>query len=360
MNKKNQKIKVLVVATSLREIGGQSIQAQNLIDAFADDDQIELTLLPNNPKTVFEKIKYLRTIFKSLKFWLLLLKNIPRFDIVQVFSSGSTGYIIATLPPLLFAKIFRKKVILNYHSGELENHIKKWKRTALPSMRKFDEIVVPSQFLVDIFAKYGLSATAIFNFVDTEKFKFRERKPLRPVFLSNRNFEAHYNVSDCLRAFQLIQQKHTEAELWVAGNGTQEKALKKLAADLNLKNVRFTGSVPPEQMPQIYDKTDIYLNSSIVDNMPVSFIEAFSAGTPVVSYKTGGIPYLIKNGQTGLLVEQNDFENLARQACFLLENQEVAQKIITNARAEVLKYSREKVRRSWKKFFKAAGKTPPK
>lgn len=357
MSEENKKIKVLIVATSVRQTGGQSIQAQRLVDAFADDEKIELTLLPNNPETPFDRIKYLRTIFKSLKFWISLLKNIPGCDIVQVFSSGSTGYIISSLPPLFFAKMMGKKVILNYHSGELENHIAQWKRTALPTMRRFDEIVVPSQFLVDIFAKHDISAKAIFNFVDTRKFNFRERKPLRPVFLTNRNFEPHYNVSDCLRAFRIIQQKFAEAELWVVGSGSQEKQLKKLSSELNLANVRFYGQVSNDEMPKIYYKTDIFLNTSIVDNMPLSFIEAFSAGLPIVSYKTGGIPYLVKHGETGILVEKNDFAELARCACLLLENQELAQKIIENARAESTKYSRQIVRESWKDFFGKTGKS---
>jgi hypothetical protein len=150
----DNKVKILIVATSMREIGGQSIQAKRLIDAFADDENVELSFIPNNPETFFQNIKFLRTIFASLKFWWSLLTNVYKFDVVQVFSSGMTGYIIATLPPLLFSKIYGNKVVLNYHSGELEKHIEKWKKTSLSTMRKFDEIVVPSQFLVDVFAKY--------------------------------------------------------------------------------------------------------------------------------------------------------------------------------------------------------------
>lgn len=351
MKDKTEKIKVLIVATSMREIGGQSIQAKRLIDAFADDENVELSFIPNNPETVFQNIKYLRTVFASLKFWWSLLTNIYRFDVVQVFSSGMTGYIIATLPPLLFSKIYGKKVVLNYHSGELEKHIETWKKTALPTMRKFDEIVVPSQFLVDVFAKYGLEAKAIFNFADSENFKFRERKPLRPVFLSNRNFEAHYNVSDCLRAFQIIQQKVPEAELFVAGSGTEETELKKLAEDLNLENVEFVGKVPNEEMPQLYEKAEIYLNTSIVDNMPLSFIEAFSAGTPIVSYATGGIPYIVENGETGLLVEQNNFEDLAQKAICLLENRDATQKMIINAKERSKIYQPEDVKKDWENYY---------
>lgn len=350
-DKTSKKVKVLIVATSMRVIGGQSIQAKRLLDAFAGDSEIEMSFLPNNPETAFQRIKYLRTIFASLKFWWSLLRTTYKFDVVQVFSSATTGYIIATLPPLVVSKIYGKRAVLNYHSGELAHHIENWKRTALPTMRKFDSIVVPSQFLVDVFAKYDLQAKAIFNFVDSANFEFRTREIFKPIFLSNRNFEAHYNVSDVLRAFQIIQKRFAEAKLFVAGFGTEEVKLKKLAEDLKLEKVEFVGKVSNEEMAALYEKTDIYLNSSVVDNMPLSIIEAFSSGVPVVSYATGGIPYLIESGETGLLVQPKDFESLAEKAIFLLEDQDFAKKIVAKARAEVVKYSWENVREDWLELY---------
>lgn len=347
----SKKIKVLIVATSTRVIGGQSIQAKRLLDAFANDPGVEMSFLPNNPETPLRDVKYLRTVFASLKFWWSLLRTVYKADVVQVFSSATTGYIIATLPPLVVAKLYGKKIVLNYHSGELENHIESWKKTALPTMRKFDEIVVPSQFLVDVYAKYGLHAGAIFNFVDASSFKFTARERFRPVFLSNRNFEAHYNVSDILRAFQIIQKRFPEAALFIAGFGTEEARLRHLAEELKLENTEFVGKISNAEMARLYEKTDVYLNSSIVDNMPLSIIEAFSSGLPVVSYATGGIPYLVENEQTGLLVAPHDFEALARRAIFLLENQEFTKKIVAKARAEVVKYSWENVRDGWLELY---------
>lgn len=350
-NETSKKVKVLIVATSMRVIGGQSIQAKRLLDAFENDSEIEMKFLPNNPETVFQNIKYLRTVFASLKFWWSLLREVYKSDVVQVFSSATTGYIIATLPPLVVSKLYGKRIVLNYHSGELARHIETWKRTALPTMRKFDCIVVPSQFLVDVFAKYNLKAKAIFNFVDSASFRFREREVLKPIFLANRNFEAHYNVSDVLRAFQVIQNHFPEAKLFVAGFGTEEIKLKQLSAQLNLQRVEFAGKVSNEEMAELYEKTDIYLNSSLVDNMPLSFIEAFSSGVPIVSYATGGIPYLVASGETGLLVAPKDFESLAQKAIFLLENQEFTKKIVAKAHAEVVKYSWENVREDWLELY---------
>ncbi len=345
-NKSGIKIKVVLVAPSMRQIGGQSIQAKRLLEGFAGDEKIQLDFIPNNPESFAQKIKFLRTVFTSVKFWASLLTKIGKADVVHVFSSGTTSYIISTLPPLIAAKLYGKKTILHYHTGEAEQHLKDWRRSA-QTMRKFDEIIVPSQFLVDVFAKFGFRAEAIFNFVETEKFKFRQRKPLRPVFLSNRNFEAHYQVADVLRAFPLIKEKFSEAQLIVTGSGSEEFELKKLAVELKLKNVEFAGRVAPEKMPEFYEKADIYLNASVVDNMPLSIIEAYSVGLPVISTNAGGIPYILENETTGLLVETKDYKSLAQSAIRLLEDQNLAQKIIENARSYGENFTWQKVRAKW-------------
>lgn len=351
-NKTRKKIKILLIAPSMKNVGGQSIQAQRHLDAFTEDENVQIEFVPNNPETPFENIKFLRTIFASFKFWFLLFKKIPKNDVVHIFSSGTTSYIISTLPPLFISKIFGRKTILHYHTGEAETHLQNWKLTAKPTMKFFDKIVVPSQFLVDVFAKFDLKTKSVFNFVESEKFKFRERNPLKPVFLSNRNFETHYQVSNILRAFQIIQNKIPDAKLLIAGFGSEETKLKNLAKDLDLKNTKFLGRIGQNEMPEIYDKADIYLNSSIVDNMPLSFIEAFSCGLPIVSTDAGGIPYICENGETALLVNKNNYEDLAEKAITLLENNDLAQKIIAKARQSCVKYSWENVHDEWLNIYR--------
>jgi glycosyltransferase involved in cell wall biosynthesis len=358
--KEQSKIRILVVATSPEVVGGQSVQARRLIDAFARDEEIELEFLANDPPTPFRGIKYLRTVFASLRFWFSLILRVPASDGVHVFSSAMTGYVIATLPPLIVSRIFGVPAILNYHSGELREHIENWPRTALPSMRRFDRIIVPSRFLAEILAEHGLRASAIANLSDQNSFRFRKRDPLRPVFLANRNLEAHYNVGDCLRAFRLIRDRHPDAQLIVAGSGSEERALRSLAEELAvIRAVEFAGRVEPGKMPDLCDRADIYLNSSVVDNMPLSIIEAFSAGLPVVSYATGGIPYLVTDRENGLLAPMGDVERLAELACELLANRKLAQGLIAAACVESEKYRFDAIRGDWSAAYRAlAGRGP--
>ena len=87
-----------------------------------------------------------------------------------------------------------------------------------------------------------------FNLIETDRFAFRERPILRPVFLSNRNFERHYRVDLVLRAFAIIQDRIPDARLIVAGDGPERLSLERLARDLKLNNTEFAGRVGHERV----------------------------------------------------------------------------------------------------------------
>src|SRR5207248_7214208 len=132
---------------------------------------------------------------------------------------------------------------------------------ARAAIARVDRNVVPSTFLVDVFAQFGVAATIIPNIIDTERFRFREREPLRPLLLSTRNFEPLYNVACTLRAFRLVQDRFPEATLTLVGGGREEPALRVLADELGLQHMTFTGPVDPAPIAAQYASHDIYIQS---------------------------------------------------------------------------------------------------
>jgi glycosyltransferase involved in cell wall biosynthesis len=243
-------------------------------------------------------------------------------------------------------------MVLNYHGGQAEEHLRNWRRSAIPTIRLADVTAVQSGYLVDVFARHGLKTRAIFNHVELDHFRFRERQPLRPVFLSCRSLEPEYNVACVLRAFALIQRRFPDARLTVAGDGSQRAELEQLARELCLRNTEFTGMVQPSGMPAMYDAADVLLNATDVDNMPLSLIEAFSSGLPIVTTDAGGIPYIVSDGETGLLVQRDDDEAMAAAAIRLLEDGALALKLVSQARAECDKYTWRAVRDEWLKLYR--------
>jgi L-malate glycosyltransferase len=345
-------IRLLLVAPSLRILGGQAVQANYLLEHLSREPLFEVSFVAHNPRfpgplRLLQRIKYVRTIVTSLVYCINLLLQIPRHDIIHVFSASYLSFLIAPTPAIFIGRLFGKKVILNYHSGEAEDHLRCWPRTSVPIMRLADKLIVPSQYLVDVFRKFGLRAHAISNVIDPDRFKFRERKPLLPIFLSTRNLYPLYNVACTLRAFAKIQQRFPEARLIIAGGGRRRPYLESLARELKLQNVEFRGLVSPEKMSELYDEAHIFLNSSNIDNMPGSILDSFACGLPVVSTNAGGIRYVITHGRTGLLVPKNDDEAMASWAIKLLETPELAESIALNAYEEYPAYTWPAVRGMW-------------
>jgi glycosyltransferase involved in cell wall biosynthesis len=356
-------IRVLIVAPGLEILGGQAVQAARLLSRLKEEPSLQVSFLPINPRLPgplgkLQAIKYVRTIVTSLLYWTSLLARVRKYDVIHIFSASYFSFLLAPAPAILVAKLYGKKTVLNYRSGEAQDHLNRWRRTAIPLIKLVDETVVPSGYLVDVFARFNLRARSIFNFVDTRRFCFRERKPLRPIFFSNRNFEPLYNIGCTLRAFALIQRRYPEARLKLAGDGSQRAELEKLAQELDLRRTEFVGRVAPAVMHELYDAADIYLNSPDTDNMPGSIIESFASGLPVVTTDAGGIPYIVTDGETGLLVQRGDHEAMAACAVRLLEDERLAQGLVSRAHAECSKYSWARVRDEWLKLYLEVARRP--
>jgi L-malate glycosyltransferase len=354
----SDKIRVCHIAPSLDMLGGQSIQAARLLEGLMEAPEVEAELLPISPTLPgplrsMQRIKYVRTVVNTLATLILLIVRLPRYDIAQVYAASYFSFLLTPAPAVLLAKLYRKRVIMHYHSGEAVDHLSHWYWMAAPVIRLADVVIVPSGYLVDVFARFGLRARAIFNIARPDEYRFRWRKPFRPVFFTNRLHEPLYNVPCVLRAFALIQRRYPEARLTVGGDGWQRPRLERLARDLKLRNTIFTGRIPSDHMPAAYDAHDIYLATPDIDNMPNSITECFAAGLPVVTTNAGGLPYIVKHEETGLMVECDDHEALAANAIRLLEDQELAAAIARRAREECARYAWPQIKRQWLAVYRA-------
>ena len=358
-------VRVLLVAPSLDILGGQAVQAARLLEHLRDVPGLKVGFLAVNPRLpgplrALQRVKYLRTLVTSAAYVASLLREVPQWDVVHAFSASYWSFLLAPLPAMAVAKLYRKAVVLNYHSGEADDHLRRWPRSVSAMRRLADVIAVPSGYLVSVFARHGLRAQSIFNFVDLDRIPFRERPALpRPHFLSNRNFEPHYNVAGVLRAFARIQAEVPDARLTVAGFGSQRDVLHALAGELGLRRVEFTGPVPSERMLALYDEADVYLNAPLIDNMPLSVIEAYAAGLPVVTSDAGGIPYIVRDGETGLMVPRGDDAALAAAALRLLREPDLARRLAALGREEcVAKYTWGAVRDEWGDLYMGIARRP--
>jgi glycosyltransferase involved in cell wall biosynthesis len=347
-------VRVLLIAPSLKIIGGQSIQADQLLRCLAAEPCVQVHFLPLNPRLPSAlSIKYVRTLITLVLYLARLAAAIPRADVVHIFTPGFLAFYLAPAPALLLARIFGKRSILNYHDGRAEDHLARWP-LARSLMRLATCIVVPSDYLVDVFASFGIPATRVHNIAEPGGLRFRPRLRPRPVFLHNRGLAPEYNPACTLRAFAIIQRHYPEARLTIAHDGPLRSQLEALAALLGLRQTQFVGSVSPANMGALYDAADIYLMSPDADNMPLSILECFAAGIPVVSSSAGGIPNLIEDQQTGLLFAPNNHQAMAACALRLLDEPGLAGRLTANARRECERYSWSEIGPVWLAHYRSS------
>jgi L-malate glycosyltransferase len=347
----NQRIKVALVAPSLRILGGQAVQADRLVSAWRNDPDVDAWLVPVNPVAPLPfrwllRMKYVRTLVTELTYVPLLIRELARADVVHVFSASYASFLLAPLPAVLIGRAFGRPIILNYRSGEASDHLRR-SSIARRTLGRVNSNIVPSSFLVDVFHEFGVHASVIPNLVDFDRFRFKPRGRLRPRLVSTRNFDALYNVACTIRAFRLVQDRWPDASLTLVGGGAQDGMLRQLVARLALKNVVFVGRIPPDKIAEYYAANDIYIQSPNIDNMPTSVIEACASGLPVVSTAAGGVPAILTAGEDGLLAPLDDHETLAAHALQLLDDSALAQRLADAAYARCRACTWPSVRGLW-------------
>ncbi|MEM6797582.1 MAG: glycosyltransferase family 4 protein, partial [Acidobacteriota bacterium] len=156
----------------------------------------------------------------------------------------------------------------------------------------------------------GLEARVIPNVLDLEGAPFRHRErvgePLEILWV--RTFHDLYRPELAVEVLARLVRRGTAARLTLAGQDKgREAACRELAQRLGLADrVRFPGFLGAEAKRREFARHDVYLHTNRVDNMPVTVLEAAAFGLPVVAAAVGGVPDLLEDGRTGLLIADGD------------------------------------------------------
>ena len=154
----------------------------------------------------------------------------------------------------------------------------------------------------------------------------------------------------------VLQSKYPEAKMYIIGDGPEKDVIIALVNKLSLENVEFIGNVANEKVPEYFDMSDILINSSNVDNMPGSIIEAFAAGVVVVSTDVGGIPYMVENKVTGLLCGINQFEALGNAMLQVVDNPQQSCQMTKNAMQQIKKLEWHMIKQEWLQLYACLSK----
>lgn len=296
------------------------------------------------------RIPILRAGVRLLPYLLRLWRVAGQVDVLHVFANSGWAWHLCALPALLIARLRGVHVIVNYRGGNADTFFTRAPSHVLKMLAAVSLRVTPSAYLLRVFRGHGLDAEVIPNIIDLSRFRpavFRD--PLiDPHLVVTRNLEKIYDIPTSIRAFGHVQRAYPHARMTVAGSGPELHSLQALVSELGLReHIRFTGRIDNAQMTSLYADADCMLNPSTVDNMPISILEAFASGVPVVSTDAGGIPDLIENDVSGLLVAVGDDRAMGERVLELLRLRDKARSLRQAGLREAQRYAWPQVSRLW-------------
>lgn len=291
-------------------------------------------------------LRMLEMIWKTLRY-----SRQTDYVLIDTYSTYNFWYafLISQLCRLLGLKYIPK-----LHGGDLPNRLQKNPRLCRLIFKNSYLNAAPSGYLLTAFQKAGFWKTIyIPNTIDIRNYPFKPRPELKPKLLWVRSFSPIYNPEMALRVLEQLRKNFPDAELCMVGPekfGNLAK-MKALAEQLGLK-VTFTGKLSKEEWTKLSQDYDIFINTTHFDNTPVSVIEAMALGLPVVSTNVGGLPFLLQDWKTALLVNDNDTAHMAGCISEILKDEVLKETLVNNALKLVQEFDSEKVKWKWFEILK--------
>jgi len=265
------------------------------------------------------------------------------YELLHVHCCSGWGFLPAVLG-VSVARRLKKRIVVTYHGGGGEAFFDRHPRLVRHYLTETDANIVLSGFLAKVFEKHQLPYTIIPNIVELEADQYRQRELIHPHYICVRAHEPLYNIPCVLKAFQRVCETCPEATLVLVGNGSEHERLKQLADRMGLKNVSFLGKVENRDIYRYLNQADVMVSAPLIDNMPVSLLEAMNAGLLVISSRVGGVPYMIENEVNGLLFESNHDDELANLMLWAFQHQKETKSMIAQAHDSVRQYQWEQIK----------------
>ena len=276
-------------------------------------------------------------------------------DYLLIDTYSTLGFWYAYLSGILAQKLNIKYIPI-LHGGDLPKRLKSHPKACQQLFNNAYINIAPSAYLLYHFRKAGYqNLTYIPNTIELKNYPYQERSDIAPRLLWVRSFAQIYNPILALKVLRQLVASYPNAQLSMVGPFKDDsiETCKAYAAKYDLP-VTFTGGMPKADWLEYAQDFDIFINTTNVDNTPVSVIEAMAIGLPVVTTNVGGIPYLLEDQKKALLVPPDNVNAMKQAITSLLENPKKTKSLSQTGRKKVEAFDWEVVKEKWVGILKHA------
>lgn len=305
-------------------------------------------LLENEGYTVYYASSKKNKLLRMLDMLVQTIRKAPQTDYVIIDTYATQNFWYALLVSQL-CRLLNLKYIPILHGGNLPDRLKRDPRYCRLIFANAYINVAPSNYFYTIFKNAGFDNTVtIPNIIETKNYEFTNRIVRKPRLLWVRSLAQIYNPAMAIHVLAELKKDFPNAVLSMVGPDKENllPGLKAVAANLNV-DVEFTGRLSKPEWIAMSKQYDIFINTTTVDNTPVSVIEAMALGMPVISTNVAGIPYLVQDGYNALLVESGNVSQMVNAVKRLISEPGLTHQLTQNAHALVMTFDWEVVKRKW-------------
>lgn len=274
--------------------------------------------------------------------------------LVDVYSGFAFGWAEAVCFVL---RMVGKPYALMLRGGNLPTFAQRWPRRVKWLLCSADIVLAPSQFLCHQMSSFRADIREQPNPLNLALYPFRFRTQLKPNLMWLRAFHGIYNPSLAPKVVALLAADFPEVRLTMVGPDKGDGSLDEMwttAKALGVaERITVSGGVRKEAVPQWLAQGDIFLNTTNIDNTPISVLEAMACGLCVVSTNVGGLTYLLENEREALLVPPNDAAAMAAAIRRLLTQHETAALLSLSGRRKVEPLDWSRLEPEWEKLLNA-------
>jgi glycosyltransferase involved in cell wall biosynthesis len=262
--------RILMVANYYPQVGGISGLVKNLSMGLTKNGYSVEIFTVGGP--------YFYRILK----YAYLLSVAKDFDIIHCHASARLGFLPAFIGAFV-GKRYCKPLVLTYHSSPTTNSFINNSSFVKSVIRKFAYITTPNDDTTKLFIQYGVKVMAIPNILDLENWKYRKRSSYQPNLVWTRNI---YDPELAIEAYLLLKSEFPDCTLTMCGKSANKIHLEKYQG---LSGLRLLGFIPRDNLPEILDKADIYINTMSQESFGYAVYEAMAMGLAIVSVPSSAL-----------------------------------------------------------------------
>jgi len=278
------------------------------------------------------------------------------YRVAQVDVFSGPAFLWAELVCLTLRRL-GKPYVLTLHGGELPVFARNWPGRMRRLLNSAALVTTPSRYLNEQMQAYRTDLRLLPNPIDLRRYPARVRERPQPKLAWLRAFHHIYNPALAPCAIAHLAGEFPNLTLTMfgpdKGDGSWQLAQQSAVDNGVAKHVLFFGKIAKTDVPHRLNESDIFLNTTSVDNTPVSVLEAMACGLAVVSTNVGGIPYLLADGHDALLVPPDNATAMAAAVRRILTEPGLAPRLSTNARHKVEQFDWSVILPQWEKIFQS-------